>query len=369
MARYEQGFKEIIVLAKMHKVVAAPIKLAKDIISNAGVLSMKDVSIPEIYKYTPEALKAYAEYSKARGELVKLQIEARATKDKRKVEAKMKQLEAMDFHEAFKHGFMQTYSTDMMVKEFDTITGLQKHIDDIVHSFTKDKDGNPNEIHNAVVKWMNFGAEKGFTVDNLIASAVKLSKTNDTSVGAEMINMANRLKSKRETEDVARYVSELIGSPSSEIVRIGSSVMVLGDAVSKYILAKSLLKRTHPDTQYKKGVIPRNYTVEEAYEEASRTFIDYRRNLPSEIKALSDYGVLMFPSFTFRMLRVLVNLAHYHPATAISGFILSDLAETYAGVDGTSIFGTDIVSKIVKGNAVYSPTSIIDWDTVSPFLP
>ena len=261
------------------------------------------------------------------------------------------------FYTAFKTGFIQSYSTSLVVKDFDTVSGLQKDIDNIVEGITKDKRGNPNEIYKAIKWWQQLGSSKGLTVDQLIRWASGISKVKDTSVGEEMKHLANRLKSKKDVDSVARYVGDIIGSPASEAVTIGGAVMVTADVVSKYTLAKSLMDRTNPKTKKK-------YTGVEAYREANTTFIDYRRNIPSEIKALSDYGILLFPSFWLKAQKVIANLVTQHPLTAITTYSI----EAYFEVGGANLVDVNIINKILDGNVVHNPTSIVDWNVISPWI-
>lgn len=134
--------------------------------------------------------------------------------------------------------------------------------------------------------------------------------------------------------------------------------MVTSDALSKYVLASSLMDdKINPKTESK-------YTQEEAYMEASNTFLDYRNNLPQEIKSLSDYGILMFPAFWIRIQRVIMGLLRYHPVSAVGGYAMSDLLN--AG--GTNVIDTNIINKISDGTIINDPGNILDWNVLSPFL-
>jgi len=260
-------------------------------------------------------------------------------------------LKAHPFYTAFKYGFVQSYSTSLVLKDFDAVSGLQNNIDEIIDNLTTDKEGNPNEIHKAIKWWQGFGADQGFGVDSLVMAASKLSVLNGTTLSKEMVNLSGRLKSKKDMESVSRYVGDLIGGPASEAVIIGGSVMVSFDVISKYVLATSLETRTNPKTK-------KPYTTEEAYSEANRTFIDYRRNMPSEIKALSDYGVLLFPSFWMKAQKVIWNLAHYHPATAIGGYAIADALD----VNSANFMDVNVINRMLDGKIVNEPTNLIDWD-------
>lgn len=355
LAKTEYTFKKLVVLAKMHMVVTAPAKLAVDFVSNIGILSALDVPITSIPGSFKKGWKGYSEISKLRGEQVQLELDVRAGVDgsKKKLDAKKREIENSDFYDAYKNGFIQSYSTDLTLKEFDTISGLQKNIDDLVDGITYDKKGNPNEAHKAIKAWMRFGGDS-FNVESLFAAASKLSVLNGTAISAEMLKLSERLKSKKDSESVARYVSDLIGSPSSEVVAVGGATMVITDALSKYTLAKHLMGTVNPKTN-------EIYTKDQAYLEANMAFIDYRQNLPAEVKALSDLGVLMFPAFWMKIQKVIIGLIRYHPATAIGGYTLAQVLD----MNSANIIDTNLFNKIIDGTVVNDPTSIIDLNTFS----
>lgn len=359
LAKVENMYKKLVIMTKLHMVVTAPAKLGVDFISNLGILGTKDVSLVDTYTGFKEGWAEYKELSKLRGELALLQVEARMGKPGGldKVNKKKEEIKKAKFYDAFKAGFVQSYSTDLILKEFDTISGLQKDIDTVIDAATYDKAGNPNDIHKAIKWWMKLGADKGFTVDGLMKGASELSILNGTSIAEEMSNLSARLKSKKDVESVARYVSDLIGSPSSEIVGIGGAVMVITDALSKYTLARSLLKRVDPKTGTK-------YTKDTAYQEANETFIDYRNNMPSEVKAMSDYAILMFPAFWIKIQKVIAGLATYHPATAIGGYAIADALD----IGGANIIDVNIINKIGEDSVVGDGVNIIGWSTFSPLL-
>lgn len=66
----------------------------------------------------------------------------------------MKEMERHPFYPAIKNGFIQSQGTSMLVKEYDTISGLQKTIDDVVKMVVTDEKGNPNKMHD----WGSNGA-------------------------------------------------------------------------------------------------------------------------------------------------------------------------------------------------------------------
>jgi hypothetical protein len=331
----------------------------QDTISNLGYLTARDVPWFDIYRDFKAGWKHYHSFSKLRSQLVQTEIDylsgnKKALKRKQKLEERIKR---HPFYNAFRGGFIQTYSTEVMVQEFDTIAGLQQDINELSNWMTTTSKGERNSVGKALNWWMNFGEKKGFTIDHLIRAAGEKAKTSSNSIGEELISISNRLKSTRDTQDFGRYISEIIGAPTSEVVKVGGSVMVITDALSKYTLAQNLLQKINPKTKKK-------YTVEEAYIEANTSFVDYRINLPKEIKAASDYGVLLFPSFWMRIQKSIMGLVRYHPFTALSAYAVEDLI----GTGGLNIMDSNIIKKAFEGNVAHNPEDLLNLNVVSPIF-
>lgn len=404
LQRVETVYKQLVQMLKLKLVVANPMKLAMDTVSNTTLLMSMDVGIEEIAKGFPEALRLANEMSELEGRLVSAKIqlakdEATAkntTKSQLEVAKILKEIEKHPFNAAIKNGFIQSQGTSMLVKEFDTISGLQKTIDDIVKLVVTDKKGNPNKMHDSLVWMMN----AGFSVDDILNSVSNMSKIKGTTFGEELEGIANRLEEKKGKDvikaeerklgrkltseeikdiqkgaDTVRYVSEFIAAPSSELVRQGSRVMQMADIMGRWTLYKSEMVKnlkkegyTYENDYKAKEDIKLGKLDEKVYEKiesdaailALDTFIDYRLNMPKEIKALSDLGVLMFPAFWIRAQKVIFNLIKYHPLNAGAGLVLTDLL----GLNGASIMDANIINKTMNGTLVQSGQNVLDPGTI-----
>jgi hypothetical protein len=51
--------------------------------------------------------------------------------------------------------------------------------------------------------------------------------------------------------------------------------------------------------------------------EALESFIDYKVNMPSELKTVSDYGIMLFPAFWLRIQKVILTLLRKRAATVV----------------------------------------------------
>jgi hypothetical protein len=359
-ARWENLYKKIVVLAKQKMIVMNPVKLLNDTISNLGVLGMMDMSPAAIYDGMKKGWSAYHEYSAERTKLVQLEMDVRIAEEgkprewaMKKLKAQEEKLKTMEFYKAHEYGFVQSYGTELVVKEFDTISGIQNDINNAVDKYTHDAKGDPNSLFKAI-KWF---MTAGVNVDELMYKAGNNAKMKGTTIGEELVSASERLKNKKnDKESVAAYVSELIGAPSSSAAAYGGAYMVLSDALSKYVLAEHLKKQVNPKSGDRQS--RRLYTEEEAYMKANETFIDYRKNIPSEVKALSDYGILMFPAYWLRVQKVIGGLLKYHPVSTI----LSYGVEMSLGVGNLNVVNQALPIKAAQyGGLLHAP-----WEIVSP---
>ena len=406
LQRMETIYKQLIVMLKLKLVAANPAKIAMDAVSNVTLLMSMDVDAMEIGRGFSEGMKFANEMSKLEGELVSARLKRTQAEslgeDTKKFDARVKDIETRiedhPFNRAIKNGFVQSEGTSLLMKEFDTISGLQKSIDDVIKKVVQDKNGNPNKAHDVIVWLMN----AGFSVDDILNSVSNMSKIKGTGFGEELAGIADRLAKKKKKDvikeeearlgrkldedelrdiqndaDTVRYVSEFIAAPSSELVRQGSRAMQMADIMAKWTLytreVRKALKAKGVDikdmdtkrllTEIDK--VEDGKELEEAAAQLARTtFIDYRMNLPKELKVLSDYGILMFPAFWIRAQGVIWNLAKYHPINA--GVVL--LATHLLGSQGASIVDAAIPVKAMNGTLIHGGQNVLTPGTIIPGL-
>lgn len=372
LAKWESMYKKLIVLSKQKMIVTNPKKLAVDAAANMGILSMYDMDPMSIFRGMKDGFTEYHKLTAKRNTLVDVELKARIafnSKDTAKYEVLMKrrdkinaQLKEMKFYDAWKSGFIQSYSTDLVLKEFDTISGIQRDIDIFIDKYTIDEKGDPNALYKAIKWWQEAGGPKA-NVETFFSAVSKASALKGTMLSTELKELSERLKNKKNEESVARYVSEFLGSPSSEVVSYGSATMVLIDALSKYLLANHLMTQENP-RKGKVGARPM-YTKEEAYAIAQETFIDYRDNLPKEVQTLSDYGVLLFPAYWMRVQKILAGLALYHPISSLGGFAI----EASLGIESMSAMNSNLFTKGANEGLInLNPAEVIDAGSVMVLL-
>ena len=386
----ERKYKQLVVLKKLKMVVANPKKLMSDIMSNASILMALDVDPQEGGKDMKQAFDYWNETSGLEAEIVKVKMElisAEASGDKNKIavvkakkDAYEKRMQAHPFYDAYKYGFVQSMATSMMIKEFDTVSGLQHTIDEVVKKVTLDDKHKPNEIHNAIVKFMHWG----YSTEDALRYASNSSKINGTMFGDELVAMADRLSDHKKAgeENVPAYISEIIAGPQSELVRQGSRVMQMGDLAARWALYKHTIKELM-EKELGRQITPEELNditrgnrvglthakMESIKEQAAMrsldTFVDYRLNMPSEIKKASDLGILWFPSYWLRNTVVIPQIIAAKPLNSMIAIALS-------GMTGmATVYESHPLWKLASDNQslVHPGMNVATVDTFIPWMP
>lgn len=381
----ERRYKQLVVLKKLKMVVASPTKLLGDIASNSNILLALDVSPVEGAKNMKESVMLFDETSTIEAELVTLEMEisnAEAIGDKQRADIAKAKYKALDekfkkhiFYDAYKYGFVQSLATGMMIKEFDTISGLQHTIDEVVNKITKNENGSPNILHDYIVKWMKWG----YSVEDVLGIVARQVEKKNKRIADEIMDMANRLKAHKleGKENVPAYVSEVIAGPESELVRQGSRVMQMSDVMARWALYRHLLKEELSDKVGKEatdediedllkgkrfGFDEKVITAmkDKAGVRALDTFVDYRLNLPSELKAASDLGVLWFPAYWLRNAVIIPQLVAAKPLNSM----IAEAISVYTGIP--TVYENHPIFKAANGTLVHAG---MDVATVSTFIP
>lgn len=389
---WERYYKQLVQMLKIKLVVASPAKLAVDIASNNSILMTTGMSPVDAWKWSNEALKLSGEMSKLESALVKAKLDLVIAEADGKDTTQLKKaaddaenaIRDHEYHDAIEYGFIQSEGTELMLKEFDTISGLQHSIDMLLGKVMKDSKGDSTEIHKAIAWWM----DAGFSIDDITKAAGTSSMLKGTSFGEELVGIGDRLANKKprikakekelgrkltadevkdlqDSADTVRYVAELLASPSSEVVRQGSRTMQLGDIMAKWSLYKYYVQKY--SEQYMKDNKTSGVPAAELQKikdragiEASDMFIDYRINMPKELKVLSDLGVMMFPSFWIRAQKIIWNLGKNYPVNVGVGYVVADLM----GLEGASIVDANIINKAAEGTLVSAGQDVLNLGTL-----
>jgi len=306
-----------------------PSKIMNDVISNTMILVGFDVPPARIASYGKTILKELKEFEDLRIQ----ELEARVHGNEKKMKLYQKAIKNHPLNQMLQNGMMQSINIELFNRDQSVVTGLQKDIEELLNDFVLMPDGKKTMLFNAV-KTM---ADKGdFGIESILewmskgAKNIKIMEQFGESLEKSQKNF-EKLRTTEKDEEIARYLTEFLMTPSSQAVQLGSSLVQKADIVARGIMLRHLI-----DT---------GMSEEEAILKTTDAFINYKQNMPKELKMLSDYGVLLFPSFWMRVQRVIWSLLSHNPATAL----LAASTEELTQIDLPTIFDSNIVTKIDHG--------------------
>lgn len=345
--------KKLIVLRKIHQVVANPFKLAVDITSNTVLLAQMGVPMQDIVRDTKEALEGIKGLVELRNQVIAAEFEHNALGTPA-TEKAMKDLQAkLSKHlmaTAVANGFVQSMGTDLLHRNYDTVSGLQRDINEVINKAVKNPDGSFNKFGDFVNSAGTF--MPAFSLDTIAHFVGKTLKGKGKSMDAVakiITNMADGYEEARTSGDPAKYLSQFIAAPDSELVKAGSGLMQYGDFTARWVYYKYLKNS---------GV-----SEKDAAAQALETFIDYRVNMPKELKMLSDYGILMYPTYWTRIQKIIYIATLRNPVTAGLGAVTEGLLGNVL----PTIYDSNIITKATSWNGlINSPTDAFSGDTFLP---
>jgi hypothetical protein len=133
----------------------------------------------------------------------------------------------------------------------------------------------------------------------------------------------------------------------------------MSDIAARYTLYKHL--KNNPMKYSAKDSKKTKLTEAQIVTEVLDSFVDYKVNMPKELKFVSDHGILLFPSFWLRVQKVMYVLAKESPAKLGAGMLMHEAL----GISVASYYDSNIISKL--GDIVNIPPSITDpLDVVLP---
>ncbi|MEA3387069.1 MAG: hypothetical protein U9Q66_01435, partial [Patescibacteria group bacterium] len=352
--------KKAVVFTKIQQILVNPTKIAFDATSGATLLSTMGVPIEELgrgYRDIPKELKDLA---KLRNQKLGLEIRLEAAKSKEDISRLKNQIKSIDTQikdspvaVALFNGLIQSMSTDITLKNYDTVSGLDADMKTWVGKIARQEGGDLNKVGKAIMMMANKGPD--FTK----ALSWTGEKAPDEGAVQELLkNMADKLSKLKSDEDIEGYLGEFIGSPSSEIVKLGSAMTQYSDVIPRIIGIKYLV-RVNTERFVKKNNRQPNpdeaSSIEkEAVAEMLQAFGNYAKNMPIGMSEASSVFVLMYPSFWARMQKVLWNLGYRHPVSLAMAIGTSEAI----GTDAAHIFGVFIGNKYESGSILNVPTPL-----------
>jgi hypothetical protein len=179
--------------------------------------------------------------------------------------------------------------------------------------------------------------------------ASKLENTPKMENKLEAIHhMLDEMQTIKDEEDVVGMVRQWTLSPNSEFVKAGIEANDLIDASSKYVYYTYLTEVKH-------------ISPDEAMKEVIKGIPDYKEDMPSNIKLLSDYGIIMFPSFWARIQQANYLMATKRPVSLLGMFGIED----YLGVHIESIWDANLYEKATTfGGILHTPLDSIGYGSL-----
>lgn len=358
--RIFQTIRDIIVWAKTNTIIVNPVKITADFTSGISLAASRGASLQEITKYGKEAVKYSKEMSELRNKRIDLKTryfmennKSRREKIKERLDKVEDDIAKHPFSGALANGFINSLSTEMLAKERDALQGLNVRIDNVIEKLTKDESGEFTKFNNLIKKF----SSAGVNVETILAYVA--DKIEDTSSGAGIAKVLNDvskdLEKAKSKEDMTKYISNLLLTPNSPFVRLGSAATLYADLIPRWIMYRHLINT---------GVSESDAAIE-----ALQLTLDYKMNMPPELKFLSDLYLVPFPSFFVRIQRVILNLAEKNPVSLTGNLLFNELT----GIQGVNILQSNIFTKWEKNSIftntfdIVTPSNMIPFSNAIPF--
>ena len=350
MQRLSKITKEVISGAKIGMVITNPKKLAIDAAANNAQLAMLGVPATKIATYSKDVLKGVDYFVTTKNTLVQAKMEylANPNEESEKAFDKAKEeLKQSELYTAYTNGFMNSLSSDILNNNVDTTEGLQSDIHKVLkYMLTSNKTGEANTLHNIISAASKYGMQ-GEHILNGIGKIVSNFNT-DKEVEKYLKGVSQRITDIKDNDDMVNYLSQFTISPNSEIVKAGTWFNDVIDMTSREVYRRHLIDV---------GVDPKK-----AIEKAIAFMPDYKENMPVGLKTVSDYGILMFPSFFLRTFQP----ATYLLRKKLIGVGIEEQVQALIGQNIETVFDTNLYTKLVDGQFLHSPTEYIGVGSVLP---
>ena len=320
--------KKIVSYTKIQQIILSPAKIAADFSSGVSLLMTLGLDAKEIWDSFRSTVVEMKDLTEKRNRMVGLEFmvmaegknldesnadyEKNKTKTQRELDKVVREIRDHKMAPALFNGLLQSISTDITLKNYETISGLDKDIKDIISKVARNKKtGELNALGSSIMKAANYGVDLTEVMRRIGEFSGKLDSTK--TIEESFHTFADNVSRAKNENDVETYISEFIGSPGSEIVKLGSALTQWSDILPRVALYQHL-----------KG---KGKTEEEAIIESLDNFIDYKMNMPPEIKFFSDTFFLMYPSFWMKIQKVIFNLGKNHPASLGAALLLTEVLD------------------------------------------
>lgn len=353
--QYHQGLRHLVTWAKTNLIIVNIPKITFDLGSGISLAMAKGASIQEAIKYGKEAIELSTEMSKLVNQRLEIKTKlAFSQGDEREkdrlrglLEAKELEIEQHAFSGASANGFVNSLSTEMLTREMSSQFGLSAAIDNVLDKIVKNADGETYSKFNEAIKSFS---KAGFNIETVYGYlADKLDGTSAQGVSNILKEVADDMSRAKSKENMKDYLSQLLLTPNSHFVRLGSAATLYADLIPRWILYKASINR--------------GMSENEAAMNTTNTFLDYAMNLPPEMKFMSDIYLLPFPSFFVRMQRVLLNLADKSPVSLLGHVMASE----FSGLGQIDVLKASIFHKWSTDSVFTNTFDLLSGSNLIPF--
>jgi len=334
--------KQLVKLLKIHWIIVNPAKITLDGISNTTLLVSLGVSPIDVVKGYKRNTSKFAAMASLRAEQIQLSIahHANPTDD---TELALKRIEDdianHDLAGFMKAGMMQSISTDIILKDYDTITGLQRSVETVLNKLTMEKEGVPNGFGNMILNFSKFGINIEDVLGQMSRAMEKSGKTSKALTDS-IREMSKKMEQIKTDKEMGKYLAEYIAAPNSMVTQIGSMMTLYPDAIAKSIYRDYLIEQTGKSeaelTAAQLQVI--NDKVNDAY-------LNYGINPPRLLKTTGDYLVTPFVTFWARIQRAIIMLGKNNPVTFFGAIIAGELLGLSPEHTPYHIVGSNILTR------------------------
>lgn len=294
-ARYmEKVFKGAVQEFKKNVVIKYPVVLMNNELSNNAILMMhmdRPADFAKLSAYKLDAFKLLEGFKKMakKKEYYQLKVDAGNTRYEKRLQQVQESMKKHPIYEAEQQGFIQSITDEVFLEGMET--------------------------------------------DNLFSKELgRLSKEHMPDKIKQILD-----KKKYKGMPLKKALKEIYMTEDSASFSVMAGMMQKSDYASRWALYKF---------SKDKGM-----SKEKARKLANDMFIDYRKNLPKELQAASEYGVIPFATFFFRSHVAMTKLANKNPTKVGLSIVL---ANTLLNTEGSGV-RTDswnIYNSFLDSNAV-----------------
>ncbi len=357
--------KKMVLLQKIHWIIVAPAKVTLDAISNAAYLMSRNIPITTMYTKTKRISNDMAEFTKIREDLLHAEFRNRAKPSKagkKRIELLETKIKNHRMASAYFRGFIQSIAIDLTQKNEHTAAGLHKDIGGLIDKIFKNDQGSLNTAGKFIMDVSKWGINGEDLLLKVAAYVEAKGESNVAQATAQTLTeIGNHIKTMKNKDDIAQYLQEYMATPGSALVTVGSVAVQTPDVISKVILQEFLVETAV--REYKrdnKGRGPDKATLQQMNEDASieavTSFIDYKMNIPRELRFLEQTGITSFISFWARIQKVMLVSLRNNPVNALITILINEMLN----LGGGTIFDASLIDKWGSGSLIGGPTPGMD---------